>query len=92
MKIGITQIILGKTSLEDTLNLCGEAGYEAVELVFGEDKDLNVHMNRDELLDVRRRCAAAGRYRWSKGLKAAFGGAKSQLTQYYYVVILANLK
>ena len=60
MKIGITQIILGKTSLEDTLNLCHEAGYEAVELVFGEDKDLSVHMSRDEIVGVGQRCAAAG--------------------------------
>jgi L-ribulose-5-phosphate 3-epimerase len=60
MKIGITQIILGDTSLEDTLELCQDAGYEAVELVFGEEKDLNVHMNRDEILAVGRRCAEVG--------------------------------
>ena len=60
MKIGITQIILGDTSLADTLELCQEAGYEAVELVFGEEKDLNVHLSRDEILAVGQRCAAAG--------------------------------
>ena len=31
MKIGVTQIILGKMSLDDTLALCKEAGYEATE-------------------------------------------------------------
>ena len=60
MKIGITQIILGDTSLADTLELCQEAGYEAVELVFGEEKDLNVQLSRDEILAVGQRCAAAG--------------------------------
>jgi len=60
MKIGITQIVLGNATLEETLALCQEAGYEAVELVFTEDKDLNVHMGRDDLLNVRQRCEAAG--------------------------------
>ena len=60
MKVGITQIILGKTSLAETLDLCREAGYEAVELVFGEDKDLNVHMSDDEIRGVGEKCAAAG--------------------------------
>ena len=41
MKIGITQIILGSMSLEDTLRLCEDAGYQAVELVFAEGKDLD---------------------------------------------------
>ena len=41
MKIGVTQIILGKMTLDETLDLCQEAGYEAVELVFGEDRDLD---------------------------------------------------
>ena len=60
MKIGITQIILGDTSLADTLELCQEAGYEAVELVFGEEKDLNIQLSRDEVLAVGQRCAEAG--------------------------------
>ena len=34
MKIGVTQIVLGRMSLDDTLELCQEAGYDALELVF----------------------------------------------------------
>jgi hexulose-6-phosphate isomerase len=60
MKIGITQIILGKMPLAETLELCQEAGYQAVELVFGEDRDLNVHMGGDELRQVGQKCRAAG--------------------------------
>ena len=33
MKIGVTQIILRNLSLDDTLGLCQDAGYEAIELV-----------------------------------------------------------
>ncbi len=60
MKIGITQIILGDMSLEDTLTLCRDAGYEAVELVFSHDKDLRVDMDDGELARVGEQCAAAG--------------------------------
>jgi L-ribulose-5-phosphate 3-epimerase len=60
MKIGITQIILGDMPLDDTLELCQEAGYEAVELVFTEEKDLNTNMSVDELRQVGVKCAAAG--------------------------------
>ena len=61
MKIGVTQIILGTMSLDDTLGLCRDAGYEAVELTFpAAGKDLNVDMSDDELESVTRRCAAAG--------------------------------
>ena len=60
MKTGITQIVLGKASLEETLSLCQEAGYQAVELVFGEDKDLDVHMGAEKIRAVGERCAAAG--------------------------------
>ncbi|MCC6442736.1 MAG: sugar phosphate isomerase/epimerase [Armatimonadetes bacterium] len=60
MKIGITQIILGNATLDETLALCKEAGYEAVELTFTENKDLNINMSDDELLDVRQKCADAG--------------------------------
>ena len=59
MNIGITQIILGKMSLEETLDLCHEAGYESIELVFSEDKDLNVEMNAAELAQVKSRCQEA---------------------------------
>lgn len=60
MKIGITQIILGDMSLTETLALCEEAGYEAVELVFGEGKDLDPDMTDDELAGVSRQCGEAG--------------------------------
>ncbi|MGY8824228.1 MAG: sugar phosphate isomerase/epimerase family protein, partial [Candidatus Latescibacterota bacterium] len=60
MKIGITQIILGSMSLDDTLALCRDAGYEAVELVFAEDKDLRVDMGDGELAQVAGKCSAAG--------------------------------
>lgn len=61
MKIGVTQIILGDKSLDDTLALCAEAGYDAVELTFtASGKDLNIDMSADELADVAARCAAAG--------------------------------
>ena len=60
MKVGITQIILGNMSLEDTLRLCEDAGYQAVELVFAEGKDLDPSMSADEIAQVGQQCAAAG--------------------------------
>ena len=60
MKIGITQIILGSMSLEDTLRLCEDAGYQAVELVFAEGKDLDPSMSASEIAQVGRQCADAG--------------------------------
>lgn len=60
MKIGVTQIILGATSLTDTLALCEEAGYDAVELVFAEGKDLRVDMSLGELAEVAAVCRSAG--------------------------------
>ena len=60
MKIGITQIILGSMSLEDTLRLCEDAGYQAVELVFAEGKDLDPSMSADEIAQVGRQCEDAG--------------------------------
>ncbi|MDE2740993.1 MAG: sugar phosphate isomerase/epimerase [Gemmatimonadota bacterium] len=60
MKIGITQIILGNMSLEDTLRLCEDAGYQAVELVFAEGKGLDPNMSADEIAQVGQQCADAG--------------------------------
>ena len=61
MKIGVTQIILGDMDLDDTLTLCVEAGYEAVELTFtATGKDLNIDMSAADLAGVVRRCDAAG--------------------------------
>lgn len=59
MKIGVTQIILGNMSLDDTLNLCQEAGYECVELVFRPGRDLDPGMNDDELRQVGSKCQQA---------------------------------
>ncbi len=59
MKIGITQIILGTMSLDDTLALCRDAGYEAVELVFSDDKDLRVDMGDADLRKVADQCRAS---------------------------------
>ncbi len=60
MKIGVTQIILSNMSLDDTLGLCQEAGYEAVELTFRDGKDLNADMSTSEIQGVGGKCAAAG--------------------------------
>ena len=60
MKIGVTQIILGGMSLDETLDLCNEAGYEALELVFAEGKDLDINMSDDEIRAVRKKCNDAG--------------------------------
>ena len=60
MKIGVTQIILKDMSLENTLQLCRDAGYEAVELVFAEGHDPDIGMSDDEIRQVRKRCDDAG--------------------------------
>lgn len=60
MKIGITQIILGNMALEESLELCQAAGYEAIELVFRDGKDLLPTMSAAEVEDVGKKCAAAG--------------------------------
>ncbi|MDE2830612.1 MAG: TIM barrel protein, partial [Gemmatimonadota bacterium] len=60
MKIGVTQIILGKLTLDETLQLCRDAGYEALELVFSPEGDPNVDMSDDEVRGVKTRCDNAG--------------------------------
>ncbi len=60
MKIGITQIVLSGMSLEDTLSLCRKAGYNAVELVFAEGKDLDIGMSKDEIRAAGEQCEEAG--------------------------------
>jgi len=60
MKIGITQIVLGDLPLEDTLRLCADAGYQAVELVFAAGKDLDPSLSADAIAEVGRQCADAG--------------------------------
>ena len=60
MKIGVTQIILGGMSLDDTLSLCQDAGYDAVELTFGEGKDTDINMSDTELGGIAAKCETAG--------------------------------
>ena len=60
MKIGVTQIVLGGMSLDQTLELCQEAGYDALELVFGPGKDLDVQLGEPDLAQVVKRCEGAG--------------------------------
>ena len=60
MKIGVTQIILGGMSLDDTLSLCQDAGYDAVELTFGEGQDTDINMSDTEIRGIATKCAEAG--------------------------------
>ena len=60
MKIGITQLLLGNMSLDDVLDLCLDAGYEAIELTFGEGKELDIDMSPSEIARVGEKCASAG--------------------------------
>lgn len=60
MKIGVTQIILGNMTLEETLALCQEAGYEAVELTFRQGKDLYPNLTASEIEAIGKKCDAAG--------------------------------
>jgi len=59
MKIGITQIVLSGT-LDESLDLCKEAGYECIELSFREGGDLDINMTESDLKKVKEKCAAAG--------------------------------
>lgn len=60
MKIGITQLLLGNMSLDDVLDLCLDAGYEAIELTFGEGKELDIDMSPSEMAEVGEKCTMAG--------------------------------
>ena len=60
MKIGVTQIVLGRMSLSETLEICEDAGYQALELVFSPGKDLDVQMSELDLAKVAMRCERAG--------------------------------
>ncbi|MBI4529999.1 MAG: sugar phosphate isomerase/epimerase [Candidatus Latescibacteria bacterium] len=60
MKIGITQFVLGNQTLSESLDLCREAGYEAIELLFREGKDLDFTMSVAEVEAVGKKCEAAG--------------------------------
>jgi hexulose-6-phosphate isomerase len=60
MKIGVTQIILGAQTLAESLALCKDADYEAIELTFREGKDLHPGMSVAELEAVAAKCREAG--------------------------------
>jgi hexulose-6-phosphate isomerase len=60
MKIGVSQLVLGDSTLEHILEICRVASYDAVELVFKYDADLDVDMSSSGLLEVRERCTSAG--------------------------------
>ena len=60
MKIGITQIILGTQTLDETLKLCEAAGFEAVDLTFREGTDLHSGLSDADFEDGGRKCADAG--------------------------------
>ena len=52
MKIGVTQIIQGNMSVDNTIGLCQTAGYQAVELTFRDGKDIHVDLNNDKIRAV----------------------------------------
>lgn len=60
MKIGVTQIILGGFTLDDTLDLCREAGYDSVELFFKPGSDLHPDLSDGEIEAAAAKCADAG--------------------------------
>lgn len=60
MKIGLTQIVLGNTPVDDVLALCKEAGYQAIELFFSEGGDPDINLTEHEIRQLGERCAAAG--------------------------------
>lgn len=59
MKIGVSGIIL-KGSLDEALQLCVDAGYEALELVFAEGHDPDVLLDEASIREVGSRCREAG--------------------------------
>jgi len=60
MKIGVTQIILGKFSLDEIVRLCKEAGYNIVELVFAEGKETDINSSPERLREIAGRFQEAG--------------------------------
>lgn len=60
MKIGITQLCLGGLSLQQCLDFCKDAGYEAIELKFGPGGDPDMGGSADDIRAVRRACDDAG--------------------------------
>lgn len=60
MKIGITQLVVGDLTVDQLLELCRAAGYEAVELVFRPGKELHPEMSAAELAALRQKVEGAG--------------------------------
>ncbi len=60
MKTGITQIIISSMSLDESLDLCKEAGHDAIELSFREGGPLDINMSESEIKEVAAKCATAG--------------------------------
>ena len=59
MKIGITQIILGNISVNDTIELCKNAGYEAVELTLRDGTDCHPELSEDEFKTIAKKFSTA---------------------------------
>lgn len=74
MKIGVTQIILRDYTADQVLQLCKDAGYEAVELVFSEGRNPDVNLSRAEIEAIGRKFADAGVAITSAGANYAEGG------------------
>lgn len=60
MKIGVTQIILGDYSLDKIVQLCREAGYNIVELVFTEGGEPDINASPGELEEIKGKFQEAG--------------------------------
>lgn len=60
MKIGVTQIILGKYSLDQVIELCRTAGYDIIELVFREGNDPDINITDEELVHLNQRFKEQG--------------------------------
>jgi len=53
MKIGLTQMITGSLSIEECIDLCKEAGYEAFELLFSKQTGLSLDSDPEELKSIK---------------------------------------
>jgi len=60
VKIGVTQIILGDYSLDKIVQLCREAGYNIVELVFTEGGEPDINASPGELEEIKGKFQEAG--------------------------------
>ncbi|MCW8133177.1 MAG: sugar phosphate isomerase/epimerase [Planctomycetota bacterium] len=60
MKPGITQLCLKRQNLDEDLRRTKELGYEAIELVFGEDGQPGIDATAQDLQQVKKACGALG--------------------------------